>query len=219
MKFSVSHLITTLTAMSSSLATVESAVLPREYSNSTSTKVVLFPREDHSNATATVLYHDVANSTIPIVDRGLANSTTATSTYTCEHQVKLFASSTKFGQVGITHYHEGAGIDYMFLTGSDSPTYTYNSCTGQLYITSGQMKQYLNEENGAVQLTVTGPSGFYGYQVNRGVRYLTLNGDSSGWEACKNTGDPYRYSTNMFQLSWRGNTYNQCEAITVVLQY
>lgn len=138
----------------------------------------------------------------------------------CEKIVKLFAVSNKFGRIGITNYHEGAGINYLFLTGSDSPEYIFNKCTKQLYILLNEnYKQFLNENNGLVQLTVAGPRGEFYYEINDGVKYLTLNGDKNDWRACKNTNDPYNYSKNLYQLSYLSNKTSTCESISVEIDY
>lgn len=138
----------------------------------------------------------------------------------CEKNVKLFAISKKIGKVGITNYHEGAGINYLFLTGSDSPEYIFNKCTKQIYILlDNTYQQFLNENNGLVQLTVAGPNGEFYYEINEGNKYLTLNGDKKGWLACKDTNDPYNYSKNLYQLSYLGGSFSVCENISVIIEY
>lgn len=136
----------------------------------------------------------------------------------CESSVKLFAISDEFGKTGITNYHEGAGINYLFLTGSDSPVYTYNSCSSQIYVPFEEnYKQFFNanSKGGIVQLTVGGPGGKI--DVNED-EYLTLDGDAHGWVACKNTGDPYNYSRDLYQLAYGNTTFVGCKNIHIQVE-
>lgn len=172
---------------------------------------------------STVLSGTISNYTVgssATAEHKVSNSNSTISASGCERKVKLFGISDNIGKVGLTNYHEGAGINYLFLTGSDSPTYIYNECTKQIYILlDSTHKQFLNEAYGFVQLTVTGPAGEYGYKVDNGVRLLTLNGSSDGWIACKNTNDPYNISSNLSQLAYRGFYGTQCEQINVEIDY
>lgn len=145
----------------------------------------------------------------------------------CEVPIKLYAHAEGYedlgGRTGITSYHEGAGINYIFLTGTDSYEFIYNRCLKQIYIYldfSKQQKQFLSMSNGFVSLTVVGPSGQYDINpVNdSSSKYLYVNGSPDGWLACKDTNDPYNYSKTLYQLLYRGATFENCKSIMVEVQ-
>lgn len=163
------------------------------------------------------LFLTITASTSWAIAASLANSTTRSTE--CEGSIKLFAISDELGRTGITNYHEGAGINYLFLTGIDSPTYIYNQCTRKIYVPfASDYKQYLNVDGSLVQLTVSGPNGEFGVVKNGDTSYLTLDGDSQGWVACKNTSDPYNYSRNLYQLAYGNNTLTGCKNILVEVE-
>lgn len=142
------------------------------------------------------------------------------SSNSCESEIKLFAYSTDFNRTGITHYHEGAGIDYLFLTGNDSPKYIFNKCNRQIYVLlAGSYKQYLSEIDGFVQLTVAGPAGDFALHNVSGAHFLSVDGETDGWQACKNTNDPYNFSKTLYQLTFDGHGYSDCIPVIVKAEY
>ncbi len=97
---------------------------------------------------------------------------------------------------GLASIHEGAAINYYFLR-SGAETLHYDSSTG--YITadfisgtpfSFQIDDHLVEN-------FPGPDETTSYTFEDDI--LNINGSSSGFYACKNTGDPYRYSQSAYQ--------------------
>lgn len=152
-----------------------------------------------------------ASTIVPTPPPTISSSSNATNN-SCEHAIELFAISNNGTRTGISYYHEGAGINYLFLAGENSPVYTYNHCNNQIYSTFEEnYKFFFSEVDGFVQFSVVGPNGDFTIDDS----YLAIDGETSGWLACKNTSDPYNYSTNIPQLAFTGTSFTECEPIVV----
>lgn len=111
--------------------------------------------------------------------------------------------------------HEGAGINYAFLgTASSTTALDYDESTGELtQPLSGDNVQYLAASQ-YVALTVTGPNGEFTFDDDN---TLLFNGTADGFYACKNTGDPYNYSTQSYELMYyASDAPSDCVAVTLV---
>ncbi|GME87273.1 unnamed protein product [Ambrosiozyma monospora] len=118
---------------------------------------------------------------------------------------KLYVNSTApqvFG-AGVFAKHEGAGIDYLFLA-QDSDVLVWDG--EQIYTNKIGYSQYFNLDSNYVQLTVAGknsePISFVDIDDKN---YLTVGGKLDGFYACKNTNDPYKYSTDSYELMYYPN--------------
>ena len=227
MKFNILALIATLSSVTiaaypSRLSTTyaSSDILKEDlkesifsYNSSVKPSTVLDKREVSSFARST-----------PDISTTITYSSQITTTNTTEHSascevlIKLFAvyKASDGSRTGITNYHEGAGINYLFFTGNDSPNYIYNRCTKQVYsYFSGDMKLWLSELDGFVQLSVTGPNGVFTIDNEK----LSVNGSPDGWVGCYNTNDPYNYSKNLRQLAHVGTQFTNCTPVWVYVDY
>lgn len=172
-------------------------------------------------ANAAYLKNETFSSITYALSNKAASNNTVSPAY-CESEIKLFAYSLdgQFNKTGITHYHEGAGVDYLFLAGMDSPKYTLNKCDDQIYVLlAGTYKQWLSEIDGIVQLTVAGPNSDFAIEDIDGNNYLSVDGLIDGWEACRNTNDPYNYSKTSYQLTYDGHGFTDCIPVVVKAEY
>ncbi|GME86755.1 unnamed protein product [Ambrosiozyma monospora] len=123
---------------------------------------------------------------------------------TADESIKLYVNSKAdapqiFG-AGISSKHSGAGINYLFL-GRGAETLQYDGF--EITSTNSGTKQWLNLDGPFVQLTVASTGGQrLTWKDVDGKKYLSVNGRSDGFFACKNTGDPYNYSANEYELMY-----------------
>lgn len=126
----------------------------------------------------------------------------------CEHKIKLFALSSGSPESGIVNYHEGAGITYPFITGVDAPINILNSCLHMMYqpFDQNHFIYWNTGSSGLVQISVLEPKGYYDLVKDKLGFMLSVNGDTNGWAACKNTGDPYSISKTLYQVKYYNST-------------
>lgn len=131
----------------------------------------------------------------------------------CETKIKLYGVASSlpdlgFPGTGVVNYHEGAGITYPFLTGTDAPVNIINSCSHMLYqpFDATHYLYWNMGSSGLVQISVLAPQGEYALLQDAQGTILTVNGDANGWTACKNTGDPYNISSTLYQLQYHNAT-------------
>ncbi|ODV84045.1 hypothetical protein CANARDRAFT_9043 [[Candida] arabinofermentans NRRL YB-2248] len=134
--------------------------------------------------------------------------------------VSLYVSSSsdEIDGLGIYNIHEGAGINYVFVSTSDSTTDLYYDESDKFIyqpFASGYY-QYLSTSSGIVQLTVSGNDG--GVYTFDDDGYLLLNGSSDGFYACKNTNDPYRYSQTSYEVMYYDDESKASSCLSLKLQ-
>lgn len=112
----------------------------------------------------------------------------------------------------ISGLHEGAGINYAFLSGLASD-FAYNT-TDKILTQTGSVYPYpfSISSQGTVVFGEDGEPVEFDHDV------LKYNGSSNGFYACKNTGDIYDYSASQYAVVYFANekpTFTDCVAIKI----
>ncbi|VEU20444.1 DEKNAAC101335 [Brettanomyces naardenensis] len=134
--------------------------------------------------------------------------------------IALYAYSgyDEINGLGIYNIHEGAGINYLFL-GQSAATLFYNKSTDVIFQKlTDKYNQYLAIAGGIVELAVYQPD--VKFTVVKGN--LAADGSADGFYACKNTGDPYGYSKNQYQVLYNRSgspAYDSCKPISIGVKY
>lgn len=112
----------------------------------------------------------------------------------------------------ISGLHEGAGINYAFLSGLAS-NFAYNTTDKTLYQTGDIYPfPFSISSQGAVVFGEDSQPVEFDHDV------LKYNGSSNGFYACKNTGDIYDYSASQYAVVYFANekpTFTDCSAIKI----
>ena len=127
--------------------------------------------------------------------------------------VKSDNSAVDGNNIGFTH--EGAGINYAFLsTSGQSEALTYDDDAKTLVdnIQGFPYPLSFGFAGHFVQVSVEGPNGELTFDGNT----LQVNGTSSNFYACKDTNDPYQYSKNSYELMYyTEDAPSACIALTL----
>lgn len=114
-------------------------------------------------------------------------------------KIKFFIESTdqRFDNGQLQSRHEGAGIDYLFLLDSKGTALAgnYDDQNQRLWFYGEQFDMNFTLVGNVVSLSVLEANPVI---VQDG--YLSLNGTTDGFFACKNIYDPYRYSEKQHAL-------------------
>lgn len=140
----------------------------------------------------------------------------ASAALACAEDVYLVVKSdnTEINGDTLGFPHEGAGINYVFLgSSSQSEALTYDSEYKELTYSSGTIYPYVFGISGNfVAVSVMGANGEYTFDGNT----LAVNGTTDAFYACKNTGDPYDYSTESYELMYyKEDAPSDCIALTL----
>ncbi|AWU75904.1 hypothetical protein CAS74_004622 [Pichia kudriavzevii] len=111
--------------------------------------------------------------------------------------------------------HSGAGINYAFLgTSGQTQALDYDESEGTLKGSeTGSFPQVLGVSGHFVDLGVLDPNGKWSFEGNT----LQFNGTADNFYACKNTGDPYNYSSRSYQLvHYKADAPEGCLSLTLV---
>lgn len=146
---------------------------------------------------------------------GLSTILAASSLALADYNVSLVTESAndEINNKGLAALHEGAGINYLFLSNgasTEAEAFAFSPESGKVYqpthvtgvdgpyVSKWNLTQYPGAD--AILAGVIG-----GPQVLVKNNYLTVNG-SSTFYAAKNTSDPYGYSKRSYQLVARNTT-------------
>ena len=111
--------------------------------------------------------------------------------------------------------HSGAGINYAFMgTGGQTEALDYDESEGTIQSPdAGSFPQVLGVSGHFVDLGVLDPNGKWSFEGNT----LQFNGTADNFYACKNTGDPYNYSSRSYQLvHYKADAPEGCLSLTLV---
>lgn len=110
------------------------------------------------------------------------------------------SNSSDINGNSLAFIHEGAGINYGFLsTASEGTSFTYDANNETLSTSESGFLQYFRVSGGYVASSVEGPDAALTFSSND---YLLVNGTSDYFYACKNTNDPYRFSSNGYEVMY-----------------
>jgi len=99
----------------------------------------------------------------------------------------------------VSSTHEGAGLSYLFIGGTESPTYDYDADMKTLSQPfSGSYVQSLSAMEHFMAMSVSSSEDAYTFEGD----LLALNGSTENFYACKNTGDPYDFSANSYEVMY-----------------
>ena len=125
----------------------------------------------------------------------------ASATYAAAEDVTLSVVSDNSEIKGhsISNTHEGAGMNYLFIFGSDGPTYDYDAAKKpRSQPVTGSFFQYLSAMEHFMAMSVSTSEDAYTFEGD----LLALNGSTKNFYACKNTGDPYEFSANSYEVMY-----------------
>ncbi|KAK7206406.1 hypothetical protein BZA70DRAFT_294685 [Myxozyma melibiosi] len=147
---------------------------------------------------------------LPLSLLGLAASAAA---QVANVTLEVISSDSTIDGKFLTSIHESAGVNYVFLADSgDSYIYDYgvNTFFGTSFAGVSALLQVDDE-----LLTVSVLDGYTKFDIVKG-NTLAVNGSSSGFYACKNTGDPYSYSTSAYQaMFYSSDAPSDCIPFTI----
>lgn len=119
-------------------------------------------------------------------------------------QKNLYIKSSNNDVDGRSLYaiHEGAGINYVFLSATGSTLeLDFDESAGTLSQPmpgATQYSQMFTMLENYVAMAITGSAGIISFDDNT----MLFNGSANGFYACTNTGDPYRYSLSSYELMY-----------------
>ncbi|KAK7205267.1 hypothetical protein BZA70DRAFT_277742 [Myxozyma melibiosi] len=148
---------------------------------------------------------------LPLSLAGLAASAAAT---VANVTLEVVSSDSTIDGQFLSSIHEGAGINYVFL-GPSGETYSYDSSANTFGGVSfaGLTSYFQVNDEDLVTVSILG--GYTDFDIVDG-NTLAVNGSSSGFYACKNTGDPYSYSTSEYQaLYYTSGAPSDCIPFTI----
>ena len=111
----------------------------------------------------------------------------------------VLSDNSEVKGMAVSNTHEGAGLNYLFIGGTDGPTYTYDAdkkAISQPF--TGSYVQYLTAMEHFMAMSVSTSVDVYTFDGN----LLALNGSTKNFYACKNTGDPYEYSASSYEVMY-----------------
>ncbi len=111
----------------------------------------------------------------------------------------VLSDNSEVKGMAVSNTHEGAGLNYLFLGGTDGPTYNYDAdkkAISQPF--TGSYVQYLTAMEHFMAMSVSTSVDVYTFDGN----LLALNGSTKNFYACKNTGDPYEYSASSYEVMY-----------------
>ncbi|KAH3666098.1 hypothetical protein OGAPHI_004287 [Ogataea philodendri] len=114
-------------------------------------------------------------------------------------QLQAKSSHPEIDGLGISSKHTGAGTDYLYL-GKDFENFAWNGNSLSKSVGSAY-NQYFTVKDRNPQFSVSDKGSKLDFLPSRTG---TLHHDDSphGFYACKNTGDPYSYSKDNYQLQY-----------------
>ncbi|ESW97551.1 hypothetical protein KL918_002924 [Ogataea parapolymorpha] len=147
----------------------------------------------------------------------LALATIVASVLSQKVSLYVDAPGGDFRGKGLEPRHEGAALDYLFLTDGSSYSWNYDAATKKLIAPQAQYNFPITL-GGAPYVAWGATPGYESFTfANDGT--LQVNGSSNGFYACKNTNDPYRYSSTAYELMYYKNSKNvppnSCTAIAL----
>ncbi|KAG0676129.1 hypothetical protein C6P40_001439 [Pichia californica] len=110
--------------------------------------------------------------------------------------------------------HEGAGLNYFFLGTGSATAFTYDESAKEIsYPFAGSYTQFFTVFDNFVAFSVASANTEITFEDN----VLALNGSTSNFYACKDTNDPYSYSTRSYELMWyASDAPSGCLPLTLV---
>lgn len=111
----------------------------------------------------------------------------------------VLSDNSEVKGMAVSNTHEGAGLNYLFIGGTDGPTYNYDAdkkAISQPF--TGSYDQYLTAMEHFMAMSVSTSVDVYTFDGN----LLALNGSTKNFYACKNTGDPYEYSASSYEVMY-----------------
>ncbi|KAG7696421.1 hypothetical protein KL930_005377 [Ogataea haglerorum] len=147
----------------------------------------------------------------------LALATTVASVLAQDVSLYVDSPDTELDGNGLQPLHEGAALNYLFLSNDSSYTWNYNADTKQL---TAKLAQYdLPVSLKTAPYVSWGAATGYESFTFASDGTLQVNGSSDGFYACKNTNDPYGYSENGYELMYYTNEgdvpSDSCTAISL----
>ncbi|QPG75149.1 hypothetical protein FOA43_002494 [Brettanomyces nanus] len=130
-------------------------------------------------------------------------------------QLSTMSSKEDVNGKGISSLHEGAGINYAFLS-SGSDTLDYDESTKFLSVSYDTYSEYFTIDSGFVGVSVSPAPVEVTFDKDNN---LLVDGSSEGFYGCKNTNDPYDNSESSYELMYySGNSTapDGCLPLTVV---
>lgn len=136
---------------------------------------------------------------------------------TVNYKLQIDADNSEVNGKYVLPYHEGAGINYSFLSGQ-AETFTYNPTTHVLYQSikdsdSENIPYNFSVNEHHVLFSVIGTD-----EIDIIDGKLSFKGSADSFFACKNTGDPYNYSKDTYELLNYAGAVVPSECIAVIVK-
>ncbi|KAG7817052.1 hypothetical protein KL909_005301 [Ogataea angusta] len=149
----------------------------------------------------------------------LALATTVASVLAQEVTLYIDSWDTNFHGNGLEAKHEGAALDYLFLIDEADPSYTWNYNANTKKLTAKQGDYEFPITLGDAPYVAWGATPGYENYTFASDGALLVNGSQENFYACKDTNDPYGYSSASYELMYYKNPndvpHNRCYMVTV----